>query len=40
MAAICHWPLYQLDSVILQDYLEEVVYMEQPPGFVVQGEST
>ncbi|RVX21015.1 Retrovirus-related Pol polyprotein from transposon RE2 [Vitis vinifera] len=40
MAAMCSWPLYQLDiknasfMVILQE-----VYMEQPPGFVAQGES-
>ena len=41
MAAMCSWPLYQLDikNVFLHGDLVEEVYMEQPPGFVAQGES-
>ena len=41
MAATCSWPLYQLDikNVFLHANLAEEVYMEQPPGFVAQGES-
>ncbi|RVW22667.1 Retrovirus-related Pol polyprotein from transposon TNT 1-94 [Vitis vinifera] len=41
MAAMCSWPLYQLDikNAFLHDDLAEEVYMEQPPGFVAQGES-
>ena len=41
MAAMCSWPLFQLDikNVFLRGDLAEEVYMEQPPGFVAQGES-
>ena len=42
MAAMSSWPLYQLDikNVFLHGDLVEEVYMEQPPGFVAQGESS
>ncbi|RVX21698.1 Retrovirus-related Pol polyprotein from transposon RE2 [Vitis vinifera] len=41
MAAMRSWPLYQLDikNDFLHGDLAEEVYMEQPPGFVAQGES-
>ena len=41
MATMCSWPLYQLDikNVFLHGDLTEEVYMEQPSGFVAQGES-
>ena len=40
MAAIRHWPLHQLDikNAFLHGELDEEIYMEQPPGFVAQGE--
>ena len=40
MAAMCSWPLFQLDikNVFLHGDLAEEVYMEQPLGFVAQGE--
>ena len=42
MAAIRHWPLHQLDikNAFLHGDLTEEIYMEQPPGFVAQGESS
>ncbi|RVW93623.1 Retrovirus-related Pol polyprotein from transposon RE1 [Vitis vinifera] len=41
MAAMCSWPLYQLDikNAFLHGDLAEEVYMKQPPGFVAQGKS-
>ena len=41
MAAMHSWSLFQLDIKIafLHGDLVEEVYMEQPPGFVAQGES-
>ena len=40
MAVMRHWPLHQLDikNAFLHGDLEEEIYMEQPPGFVAQGE--
>ena len=40
MAATHNWPLHQLDikNVFLYGDLQEEVYIEQPPGFVAQGE--
>ena len=41
MAAMRSWSFFQLDikNVFLYGDLAEEVYMEQPPGFVAQGES-
>ena len=40
MATMHHWPLHQLDikNAFLHGDLVEEIYMEQPPGFVAQGE--
>ena len=42
MATMSSWPLYQLDikNAFLHGDLTEEVYMEQPPRFVAQGESS
>ena len=42
MAAMHSWPLFQLDikNVFLHGDLIEEAYMEQPPGFIAQGESS
>ena len=41
MAAMCSWPLYQLNikNAFFHGDLAEKVYMEQPPSFVDQGKS-
>ena len=41
MAAMNHWPLFQLDikNAFLHGELAKEVYMKQPIGFVTQGES-
>ena len=40
LAATYHWDLHQLDikNVFLHGDLQEEMYIEQPPGFVAQGE--
>ena len=40
MAAMRHWSLYQLDikNAFLHGDLLDDVHMDQPPGFVAQGE--
>ena len=40
LAAQRKWKIYQLDvkSAFLNDYLQEEIYVEQPQGFVVQGQ--
>lgn len=41
MMATHHWPLHRLDikNTCLHGDLHEKVYMEQPPSFIVHGES-
>ena len=41
VAVTQNWPLYQFDikNAFFHGDLHEEVYMEQPPGYVAQGES-
>jgi hypothetical protein len=42
IAAVCNWPLHQMDvhNAFLHDDLHEEIYMLPPPGYRCQGEHT